>query len=69
MWEDAATFVDPDDVERLVAVLDGLLADPALAADRGVEARRRAAAYRPEAMARLYLAAYRSLPLARAGTR
>ena len=69
VWEDAATYVHPDDEDRLVAVLDELLADPRRAAERGAQARRRAAVYRPEAMARAYLGAYASLPQRASGTR
>ena len=62
VWGDAATFVHPDDVDGLVAALDGLLADPARAAAAGEKARARAAAYPPAAMAGAYVDAYRSLP-------
>ncbi len=53
----------------MVAVLDGLLAEPERAAERGDQARRRAQEYRPAAMADAYLEAYRSLPLAPVGSR
>ncbi len=65
VWGDAATFVDPEDEDGWVHALGRLLADPALAAARGADARRRADRYRPAALADAYLAAYRSLPLAR----
>lgn len=63
VWEDAATYVHPDDEDGLVAALDELLADRRLVAARGAAARRRAATYRPAAMAEAYLRLYRTLPL------
>ena len=69
VWGDAAAYVHPDDQEQLAAVIDGLLADPERATVRGGDARRRSEAYRSEAMADAYLAAYRGLLLDRAGTR
>jgi glycosyltransferase involved in cell wall biosynthesis len=66
VWEDAAAYVHPDDQKGLASVLDRLLAEPGLAAARGEDARRRAAAFRPSAMADAYVSAYRSLHLASA---
>lgn len=64
VWGDAATYVHPDDEDRLVAVLGELLARPDLAAAGGADARRRAETYGPAAMAEAYQAAYRALPVA-----
>ena len=62
VWGDAATYVHPDDEDGLVRALDDLLGDPAHAAGRGVDARRRAARYSPAATAAAYLDAYGRLP-------
>ena len=67
VWEDAATYVRPDDEDGLVRALDDLLGDPARAAARGGDARRRATRYTPAATGAAYLDAYIRLrqPVAR----
>ncbi|RAK60927.1 glycosyltransferase family 1 protein [Phenylobacterium hankyongense] len=50
LWDEAAVFVDPGDAREFAAACDGLLADPALAARLGTQARARAGRYTVEAM-------------------
>ena len=67
VWGEAATYVHPDDEDGLVRALDDLLGDPARAAARGGDARRRASRYTPAATAGGYLDVYGRLhqPVAR----
>lgn len=61
VWGGAATYVDPEDGEALVAEINALLRDPlrrAAVARRAYEVARR---YHPVAMADRYVAAYRAL--------
>jgi glycogen synthase len=58
IWDDAAVFVPPDDVERLASVLRDLTASPLKRELLGAKARRRAAIFSPTRMAKLYLLAY-----------
>jgi glycogen(starch) synthase len=67
LWDEAALFVDPDDVAGIAAALESLLADPELAREMGEAARRRALRYSAEAMAAGYVALYGELLAARAG--
>jgi len=59
VWGDAALFVPPDDTAALGAAIRRLVADAPLRDAMGERARRRAVRYRPLAMARAYLDAYR----------
>ena len=61
VWEDAATFVDPDDDGALAAALRRLLRDEELRRERAEAARGRARIYTPERMAGAYGAAYERL--------
>jgi glycogen(starch) synthase len=61
VWGGAATYVAPDDVAGWASTLSSLLADPARAAARGADARRRAGTFAPAAMADGYVAAYSEL--------
>ncbi|MGE5501275.1 MAG: glycosyltransferase family 4 protein [Ignavibacteriales bacterium] len=61
LWDDAALFVAPNDVEALTATLGALLNRPARAAMLGRAARERAKRYTVEAMGRGVLDLYRSL--------
>ncbi len=61
VWEDAATFVSPDDPDRLAAAVNRLLDDPRRCAEAGAAARERALRYPPRATAEGYLSAYREL--------
>lgn len=58
VWGDSALYVPPDDDEALAAALRVLARDDELRRELGHRARRRAARYTPEAMARSYLAVY-----------
>jgi glycosyltransferase involved in cell wall biosynthesis len=58
VWGDTAAFVSPEDPEELAATVNRLLDDPVRAAQR---AHARAARFEPTAMAREYVAAYRTL--------
>lgn len=59
IWGDAALFVDPDDKNGLVHVLNTLSEDHSLRAEMARRARERALRYTPARMAEQYLAAYR----------
>jgi glycosyltransferase involved in cell wall biosynthesis len=61
VWDDAATFVSPDDPEELAHTINQLLDDPARGRRAANLARARAARYAPRAMADAYLNAYRTL--------
>jgi glycogen synthase len=61
VWHDAASYVDPDDVDALTHVVNSLLVDPAKAQRASAAARSRAARYTPSAMAEAYLSAYREV--------
>lgn len=61
IWGDAAIYVDPDAAAQWVSVLRLLVADRRHAAARGALARRRAQAFRPDAMADAYVATYAEL--------
>ena len=58
VWDDAATFVPPDDDAALSNALGGLIEDGSLRSELGERARRHASRYSPERMAEGYLAAY-----------
>ena len=59
VWGDAATFVEPDDADGLVAALNRLIADNDWRREMGRRARTRALGYTLSEMAEQYLAAYR----------
>jgi len=61
LWDEAALFVNPDDVDALGAALRLLTSDPARTAELGRRARERAETYSTERMAAAYDAAYRTL--------
>jgi glycosyltransferase involved in cell wall biosynthesis len=61
LWDDVATFVESDDVQRWRAALSSLTGDPERAAQRGHKARVRALTYSSERMADAYCDAYRTL--------
>ena len=61
LWDGAATFVDPDDVQGWRAALSALTRNPDCAAAQGRVARDRALAYSPPRMADGYCDAYRTL--------
>jgi glycosyltransferase involved in cell wall biosynthesis len=61
VWDDAASYVAPDDAGALVDTVNTLLVDPARRRRAADAARARAARYTPDAMARAYLDAYREL--------
>lgn len=58
VWEDAAVFVPPDDVDALASALGLLTARPERRAMLGAQARRRAMRFGSGAMARRYLEVY-----------
>jgi glycogen synthase len=60
VWGDAAVFVRDD--AGLAAALTALVEDPALAAEHGAAARRRAAAFSPQQTGEGYLQLYARLP-------
>jgi glycosyltransferase involved in cell wall biosynthesis len=61
VWDDAATYVHPDDPEGLATALAEILSDPDLASSLGAAARSRAERYRPAGMADAYASTYRNL--------
>lgn len=61
VWHDAASYVEPDDVDALAEAVNSLLLDPAEAKRASAAARSRAARYTPGAMAEAYLSAYREV--------
>lgn len=61
LWDGAATFIDPDDVQGLRRAIRMLSEMPQLAASDGRKARERAAAYTAERMGDLYWRAYQDL--------
>jgi glycogen(starch) synthase len=61
VWGNAATYVDPEDHEALLAAIESLIADPDERRRSAWRARRRALSYSPADMARRYLWIYRSL--------
>jgi glycogen synthase len=58
VWDDAATFVPPNDADALAAAITSLAASPARRGEMAARARERALAYTPTRMAAGYLAAY-----------
>lgn len=58
VWEDAALFVSPDNVDAPSGAIRWLTDSPARREEMGRRARQRAARFAPEAMAREYSAAY-----------
>ena len=58
LWDDAAEFVDPDDVDGWRAALSQLAGNSELAAEQGNKARARAQLYSVERMTQGYLEAY-----------
>lgn len=65
LWDGAAVFVDPQDVEGFARAIDRLLADPCEAAVLAAQARGRAARYSVEAMVTGVLHVYRLFDPAR----
>lgn len=61
LWDGAALFIDPNDVDGLRRILRDLAADPAKAAKLGREARTRAETYSVERMTQAYHQAYSAL--------
>lgn len=61
LWDGAAVFVPPDDPERLVSALTGLVRNPVRQADLSLAARRRGMTYTAERMARAYHLLYSEL--------
>lgn len=61
LWGGAAQFVAPDDTARLRLELEALIGDSERRRALGQQARLRARAFRPSAMAREYLGAYHQL--------
>jgi glycosyltransferase involved in cell wall biosynthesis len=61
VWEEAAVFVPPDDVDMLVRTLRRLVTEPVLRARMSTLARTRALQFSPERMGDAYLAAYAEL--------
>jgi glycosyltransferase involved in cell wall biosynthesis len=60
VWHDAATYVPPDDHDRLATVLNNLIADPTRREEMAHRACLRARTYTPERMAAGYLDAYQA---------
>jgi glycogen synthase len=65
VWDDAAVFVPPEDVDAFAAALQTLIRDPARRAELGVWARTRALQLTPQRMLTGYLAVYQELLQAR----
>lgn len=61
LWDGAATFLDPDDVDGWRGVLSALVSDPVLTEARGHAARERSLVYSAEKMASAYREAYAQL--------
>jgi glycogen(starch) synthase len=61
VWGDAAVFVDPDDPASLARVVNRLIGEPALLAERAAAAEARARRFTPERMAAAYLDSYERL--------
>jgi glycosyltransferase involved in cell wall biosynthesis len=61
LWDGAAKFVGPDDVDGWRDALSCLVSDPVLAEARGFAARERSLRYSAEAMANAYCEAYAQL--------
>jgi glycosyltransferase involved in cell wall biosynthesis len=61
LWDGAALFVDPDDVQGWRHALSHLTADDELAAELGSRARERAQQYSSQRMAEQYWRAYQTL--------
>lgn len=62
VWEDAASFVSPDDAECLTAALERLMSDPDHREDMSKRALSRAAQFTQSRMVAGYLSAYQSAP-------
>lgn len=60
-WDGAAAFVDPDDVDGLVAAMNELINNRVLRDDMSARARDRARAFTVEQMASAYAALYREI--------
>jgi glycosyltransferase involved in cell wall biosynthesis len=58
IWQDAATFVSPEDPDALCSALRRLAADPVRCKESGEKARRRALTFTTDRMVTGYLAAY-----------
>ncbi len=69
VWDDAATFVDPEDDEHLLEALSCLIEDPRRARDLAARASRRACAYDRGSMVEGYLKLYETLREAPVGAR
>lgn len=65
LWDGAAVFAGPNDVARLAAAIEWLLADPLAAAELGARAATRAQRYGTTTMARGYAGLYRELAAGR----
>jgi glycogen(starch) synthase len=61
LWNGAAIFVPPGDIDGLEAALSDLIADPARRSTLGARARARALQFTPDRMATDYLSLYREL--------
>lgn len=61
LWDGAAVFVPPDDPERLLSALQGLIANRVRLAELSLAARRRGMTYTAERMARAYHHLYAEL--------
>jgi glycosyltransferase involved in cell wall biosynthesis len=60
VWDDAATFVQPDDHDQLAHVLNALIHNEGRRTDLAQRARARAKHFYPAAMANAYVSAYQS---------
>jgi glycosyltransferase involved in cell wall biosynthesis len=58
LWDDAAVFVPPEEIDGLSACLHDLVRHPELRHEMGIEAQARAAAYRYDDMVDAYLRVY-----------
>lgn len=61
IWDEAATYVAPDDTDALRAALIRLIEDPSLRQAKAAAAMERAKCFTPQRMAQSYLASYQRL--------
>jgi glycosyltransferase involved in cell wall biosynthesis len=64
LWDDAAVFIPPEEVDGLSACLHDLVRHPELRHEMGVEAQARAAAYRYDDMVDAYVRVYAAAAVA-----